>query len=117
MTTAFAIVTLDNDQKQKPYIFECPRWRLEKGDNVIVDTCFGEQKGKVIAVKDYAPDEDVEFINALNRNRKIKRVLMKYTLEYNDYADYYRDLDEKIETEQKAREETPANAAAEEVTE
>ena len=42
---------------------------------------------------------------------------MKYTLEYNDYADYYRDLDEKIETEQKAREETPANAAAEEVTE
>lgn len=117
MTTSFAVVTLDNDQRQKPYIFECPQWELKKGDSVIVDTCFGEQKGKVIAVKDYTRDEDVELINALNRSRKIKRVLAKYRIEYSEFKDYYSELDKEIEAEQKAREEALAKKAAEEAEE
>lgn len=112
MPTAFAIVTLDNDQRQKPYIFECPQWKLHKGDNVIVDTSFGEQKGKVIAVENFAQDEEVEFINVLNRNRKIKRVLMKYEIEYSNFAEYYRERDEE-EAKQKA-EETLAKKSEEE---
>ena len=111
---SFAVVTLNDDQRQKPFIFECPNWELRKGDNVIVDTCFGEQKGKVVAVKNYATDEDLALINALNKNRPIKRVLAKFTIDYKKFAGYYRKQEEK---EQKAREETPANEEAEEVTE
>lgn len=111
---SFAVVTLNDDQRQKPFIFECPNWELRKGDNVIVDTIFGQQEGKVVAVKNYANDEDLALINALNKNRPIKRVLAKFTIDYKKFADYYREQEEK---EQKAREEALANAAAEEVSE
>ena len=59
MTTSLAVITLNQDQRQKPFIFECPNWELKKGDNVIVDTVFGQQEGKVVAVKNYADDDDI----------------------------------------------------------
>ena len=109
MTTSLAVITLNEDQHQKPFIFECPNWELEKGDNVIVDTIFGQQEGKVVAVKNYVDDEYLEFINALNKNRPIKKVLAKFTINYKKFADYYREQEEQEEQERKA--------AAEEVTE
>ena len=45
--------------------------RIKKGDNVIVETALGQVEGKVIAVKNYALEEDIELINALNKNRRI----------------------------------------------
>lgn len=115
--TSLAVITLNEDQSQKPFIFECPNWELKKGDNVIVDTVFGQQEGKVVSVKDYVNDEDLDFINALNKNRRIKRVLAKFEIKYTKFDDYYKKLDEKISAEQKAKEEAITNAAAEEVTE
>lgn len=109
MRTSFAVVTLNEDQSQKPFIFECPNWELEKGDNVIVDTIFGQQEGKVVAVKNYADDEDIAFINALNKNRPIKKVLAKFTIDYKKFAGYYKEQEEQEEKERKA--------AAEEVAE
>lgn len=95
MTTSLAVITLNEDQRQKPFIFECPNWELKKGDNVIVDTVFGQQEGKVVAVKNYVDDEDLEFINALNKNRPIKKVLAKFTINYKKFTDYYREQEEK----------------------
>lgn len=117
MTTSLAVITLNEDQRQKPFIFECPNWELKKGDNVIVETVLGQFKGKVIAVKNYAHEEDIDFINALNKNRTLKRVLAKFEITYTKFDEYYKKLDEKIAAEQKAREEAPANAVTEEVTE
>lgn len=91
---SYVLVTLDDDQRKKPFVFECPRYRLEKGDKVIVDTCFGEQKGRVIAVKSYPDERDTEFINAWNKNRPIKRVLMKYSINYTKF-DYHEDEEEE----------------------
>lgn len=95
MAISLAVITLNEDQRQKPFIFECPNWELKKGDNVIVDTVFGQQEGKVVAVKNYATDEDLEFINALNKNRPIKKVLAKFTINYKKFADYYREQEEQ----------------------
>lgn len=117
MTTSLAVITLNEDQHQKPYIFECPNWELKKGDNVIVETVLGQFKGKVVAVKNYAHEEDIDFINALNKNRTLKRVLAKYEITYTKFDDYYKKLDEKIAAEQKAREEALAKKAAEEAEE
>lgn len=117
MTTSLAVITLNEDQRQKPFIFECPNWELKKGDNVIVETVFGKAEGKVIAVKNYAHEEDIDLINALNKNRRIKRVLAKFEITYTKFDEYYKKLDEKIAAEQKAKEKALANAAAEEVTE
>lgn len=119
MRTSFAVVTINEDQRQKPFIFECPNWELEKGDNVIVDTVFGQQEGKVIAVKNYVDDDDIALINALNKNRRIKRVLAKFEISYTKFDEYYKTLDEKMKmaAELKAKEEAQAKATAEEVTE
>lgn len=117
MTTSLAVITLNEDQRQKPFIFECPSWELKKGDNVIVETALGQVEGKVIAVKNYADEEDIELINALNKNRRIKRVLAKFEITYTKFDEYYKKLDEKMAAEQKAKEEAIAKAAAEEVTE
>lgn len=91
---AYALVTLDEDQRKEPYVFECPNWELRKGDNVIVDTCYGEKKGHVIAVKDYPNEKDIAFINAWNKNRPLKRVLMKYSINYTKF-DYHEDEEEE----------------------
>lgn len=117
MTTSFAVVILNEDHRQKPFIFECPNWELKKGDNVIVDTAFGHKEGEVIAIKNYAHEEDIEFINALNKNRPIKRVLTKFEISYTKFDDYYKKQDEKMAAEQKAREEALAKKAAEEAEE
>ena len=117
MTTSFAVVILNEDHRQKPFIFECPNWELKKGDNVIVETVLGETEGKVIAVKNYAHEEDIDFINALNRDRRIKRVLAKFEITYNKFDGYYKKHDEKMAAEQKAREEALAKKAAEEAEE
>lgn len=117
MTTSLAVITLNQDQRQKPFIFECPNWELKKGDNVIVDTVFGQQEGKVVAVKNYADDDDIALINALNKNRRIKRVLAKFEITYTKFYEYYKTIDEKMAAEQKAKEEAQAKATAEEVTE
>ena len=117
MTTSLAVITLNEDQRQKPFIFECPNWELKKGDNVIVETALGQVEGKVIAVKNYAHEEDIELINALNKNRRIKRVLAKFEITYTKFDDYYKKLDEKIAAEQKAREKALAKEAAEEAEE
>ena len=117
MTTSLAVITLNQDQRQKPFIFECPNWEPKKGDNVIVDTVFGQQEGKVVAVKNYADDDDIALINALNKNRRIKRVLAKFEITYTKFDEYYKTIDEKMAAEQKAKEEAQAKATAEEVTE
>ena len=117
MTTSLAVITLNEDHRQKPFIFECPNWELKKGDNVIVETALGQVEGKVIAVKNYAHEEDIELINALNKNRRIKRVLAKFEITYTKFDDYYKKLDEKIAAEQKAREKALAKEAAEEAEE
>lgn len=113
MTTSLAVVTLNEDQRQKPFIFECPNWELKKGDNVIVETVLGQSEGKVIAVKNYAHEEDIDFINALNKNRTLKRVLAKYEITYTKFDDYYKKHDERMAAEQKAREEALAKKEAE----
>lgn len=76
---SFAVCILTEDTNNTPYLFECPTWTLKVGDWVRVETCKGNKGATVIAVLDYADGRTEIFLNALNKGRKVKRVLSVIT--------------------------------------
>ena len=74
----------------KKYLFYSPAFsNLEKGDEVLVDTQFGEKKATVLAVCT-SSSEDVERILRIlagAEDKPVKRVIGKYNFVKFDYSE------------------------------
>ena len=73
------LVTIDEDTRKKPYLFECPKYALAEDDKVIVDTEHGLKQAHVVRVLNYMSEDTKTFVNMMNKNRPLKRVI--YTVE------------------------------------
>ena len=69
------LVTIDEDTRKKPYLFECPKYALAEDDKVIVDTEHGLKCAHVVRVLNYMSEDTRIFINMMNENRPLKRVV------------------------------------------
>ena len=84
---AFVLVTIDEDTRKKPYLFECPKYALAEDDKVIVDTEHGLKCARVVRVLNYMSEDTRIFINMMNENRPLKRVVYaieERELEYDE---------------------------------
>ena len=79
MMKAYALCTLKEDKNNKPYIFECPKYVLEIGDWVRVETCNGTKEATVIAILDYITDDTDAFLHAFVQRPQFKKVISKIT--------------------------------------
>lgn len=74
----------------KKYLFYSPAFsNIDKGDEILVDTQFGEKKATVLAVCN-SSSEDVEIaLRALAgaEDKPIKRVIGKYNFVKFDYSE------------------------------
>lgn len=71
MNRAIAICVLHEDANHKNYLFECPAYTVQKGEEVIVKTKFGQARAIVKAVMQYVTEEDYDFACELAGIKKI----------------------------------------------
>ena len=83
-------VVCQHDGEIKKYLFYAPAFSdIKKGDEVLVDTQFGERKATVLAVCT-SSSEDVERalrVLAGAEGKPIKRVIGKYNFSKFDYSE------------------------------
>ena len=83
-------VVCQHDGEIKKYLFYAPAFSdIKKGDEVLVDTQFGEKKATVLAVCT-SSSEDVERalrVLAGAEGKPIKRVIGKYNFSKFDYSE------------------------------
>ena len=77
--TGYALCILKEDKHNKPYIFECPRYALEVGDWVKVDTCNGTKEATVIGVVSYVTEDMEAFLHAFVQKTQFEKVISKIT--------------------------------------
>lgn len=83
------VLVKHHETDYETYMFQAPRWSdLKKGDEVIVETCIGEQKAKVIdsytISTDYNEEEFNFILTASKAKLPLKKVLKK--VEYHEYS-------------------------------
>lgn len=70
------------DEHNRCFLFEAPRFcGLKVGETVLVDTQYGEDIGKVVAVEEYVQtnSEIYEFIiKAMGATEPLKRIVGRY---------------------------------------
>ena len=71
MKRAIAICNLYSDIKNKNYLFECPAYTVQKGEEVIVQTKYGLARATVKAVVQYVTEETYDFACELAGIKKI----------------------------------------------
>ena len=82
------LVTIDEDARKKPYLFECPKYALAEDDKVIVDTEHGLKHAHVVRVLNYILGKDTRiFINMMNENRPLKRVVYAVEVRELEYGE------------------------------
>ena len=90
MNNYVQFVVCQHTGDSKKYLFYSPAFsNLEKGDEVLVDTQFGEKKATVLAVCT-SSSEDVEIaLRALAgaEDKTVKRVIGKYNFVKFDYSE------------------------------
>ena len=83
-------VVCQHTGNSKKYLFYSPTYsNIEEGDEVLVDTQFGEKKATVLAVCNTS-SEDVERtlrVLAGAEKKPIKRVIGKYNFSKFDYSE------------------------------
>ena len=83
-------VVCQHDGEIKKYLFYAPAFSdIKKGDEVLVDTQFGEKKATVLAVCT-SSSEDVERVLRVLagvERKTIKRVIGKYKFSKFDYSE------------------------------
>lgn len=90
MSNYVQFVVCQHTGDSKKYLFYSPAFsNLEKGDEVLVDTQFGEKKATVLAVYT-SSSEDVERILRVlagAEDKPVKRVIGKYNFVKFDYSE------------------------------
>ena len=88
MNRAIAICNLYSDIKNKNYLFECPAYTVQKGEEVIVQTKFGQARATVKAILQYVTKEDYDFACELAGIKKITgkvvSVMKERVLDYGE---------------------------------
>ena len=83
-------VVCKHDGNSKKYMFYAPAFSdIKKGDGVLVDTKFGEQKATVLAVCTTSDDDVERILRVLTgaEDKPIKRVIGKYNFSKFDYSE------------------------------
>lgn len=88
MNRAIAICNLEEDAIHKNYLFECPVYTVQKGDEVNVQTKFGVTRATVKAILQYVTKEDYEFVCEFAGIKKITgkvvSVMKERVLDYGE---------------------------------
>ena len=88
------LALVEYDKCSRKYLFEMPEMaRIEKGDEVVVDTVNGEKRARVVSTVSYINDDSEEFkmIGELaGGTNPLRRIIKKVT--YNELR--YEDDDE-----------------------
>ena len=83
-------VVCKHDCEIKKYLFYAPAFSdIKKGDEVLVDTQFGEKKATVLAVCTSSSDDVERALRVLAgaEGKPIKRVIGKYNFSKYDYSE------------------------------
>ena len=83
-------VVCKHDCEIKKYLFYAPAFSdIKKGDEVLVDTQFGEKKATVLAVCTSSSDDVERALRVLTgaEGKPIKRVIGKYNFSKYDYSE------------------------------
>jgi len=92
MAKRFDVVLVKFQEGTNVYAFEAPEFsRIEKGDEVIVDSLGKEKRGTAVAVKHFNMNyDDEEFyfvVAAVRASLPLKRVIAKFTREDMKYEE------------------------------
>ena len=89
MSKFVQFVVCKHDCEIKKYLFYAPAFSdIKKGDEVLVDTQFGEKKATVLAVCTSSSDNVERALRVLAgaEGKPIKRVIGKYNFSKFDYS-------------------------------
>ena len=90
MSKFVQFVICKHDCEIKKYLFYAPAFSdIKKGDEVLVDTQFGEKKATVLAVCTSSSEEVERALRVLAgaEGKPIKRVIGKYNFSKYDYSE------------------------------
>ena len=90
MSKFVQFVICKHDCEIKKYLFYAPAFSdIKKGDEVLVDTQFGEKKATVLAVCTSSSDDVERALRVLAgaEGKPIKRVIGKYNFSKFDYSE------------------------------
>ena len=90
MSKFVQFVICKHDCEIKKYLFYAPAFSdIKKGDEVLVDTQFGEKKATVLAVCTSSSDDVERALRVLagTEGKPIKRVIGKYNFSKFDYSE------------------------------
>ena len=88
MSKFVQFVVCKHDCEIKKYLFYAPAFSdIKKGDEILVDTQFGEKKATVLAVCTSSSDDVERVLRVLAgaEGKPIKRVIGKYNFSKFDY--------------------------------
>lgn len=83
-------VVCQHTGNSKKYLFYSPAFsNIEKGDEVLVDTQYGEERATVLAVCNSSSDDVERVLRVLTgtEGKSIKRIIGKYNLIKFDYSE------------------------------
>lgn len=83
-------VVCQHNGDNKKYLFYSPTFsKIEKGDDVLVDTQFGERKATVLAVCTTSSDDVERVLRVLAgaEDKPVKRVIGKYQFDKFEYSE------------------------------
>ena len=83
-------VVCQHTGNSKKYLFYSPAFsNIEKGDEVLVDTQYGEERATVLAVCNSSSDDVERVLRVLTgtEGKSIKRIIGKYNLLKFDYSE------------------------------
>ena len=90
MSKFVQFVVCKHDCEIKKYLFYAPAFSdIKKGDEILVDTQFGEKKATVLAVCTSSSDDVERALRVLAgaEGKPIKRVIGKYNFSKYDYSE------------------------------
>lgn len=90
MNNYVQFVACQHTGDSKKYLFYSPAFsNLEKGDEVLVDTQFGEKKATVLAVYTTSSEDVKRILRVLAgaEDKPVKRVIGKYNFVKFDYSE------------------------------
>ena len=90
MNNYVQFVVCQHSGDNKKYLFYSPTYsNIEKGDEVLVDTQFGEKKATVLAVCTLYGEDGKRALRVLAgaERKTIKRVIGKYNFSKFDYSE------------------------------
>ena len=90
MSNFVQFVVCKHDCEIKKYLFYAPAFSdIKKGDEILVDTQFGEKKATVLAVCNSSSDDVERVLRVLAgaEEKTIKRVIGKYNFSKFDYSE------------------------------